>query len=61
MSKIAISSHYAVSKSTMLGLIKHFYEYGKHTSTTAKFDEIESKFSFVALFIVDCMFSQRSI
>ena len=48
------------SKSTMLGLIKHFYEYGKHTATT-KFNEIESKFSFVALFIVDCMFSQRSI
>ena len=60
MLKIAISSHNAVSKSTMLGLIKHFYEYGKHTATI-KFNEIESKFSFVALFIVDCMFSQRSI
>jgi hypothetical protein len=29
----------------MLDLIKHFYEYGKHTATT-KFNEIESKFSY---------------
>ena len=27
----------------MLGLIKHFYEHGKHTATT-KFNEIETKF-----------------
>ena len=32
MLKIAISLHTA-SKLTMLGVITHFYEYGKHTAT----------------------------
>jgi hypothetical protein len=46
MLKMAISLHvHAVSKSTMFGLNKHFYEYGKH-STTTKFNEIEFKFSY---------------
>jgi hypothetical protein len=46
MLKIAISLHVQYqNRQCMLGLIKHFYEYGKHTATT-KFNEIESKFSY---------------
>ena len=47
-SSIAISSH-TVSKSTMVGFIKHFYEYGKPRTlyrATTKFNEIECKFSY---------------
>jgi hypothetical protein len=60
MLKIAISSHNAVSKSTMLGHIKHFYEYCKHTATILNSTKLNLS---LALFSVDCMFSHshRSI
>ena len=58
---LKIRPYIHISKSTTFGLIKHFYKHGKHTATT-KFNEIETEFIYtgLALFVVDCMFSQRS-
>ena len=42
---LKIRPYIHISKSTMFGLIKHFYKHGKHTATT-KFNEIETKFIY---------------
>jgi hypothetical protein len=60
---IAISSH-TVSKSTMVGFIKHFYEYGKPHYTVQLLNSTKFNLSLVirdSFIYCDCIFSQRSI